>query len=88
MGYIAVNWARKGLDTVKDEVKRYAEWADKSGIEGLFVEGIYFDETPNHVSEHGGKYLDDLTGFVKNCRGVRGGRLVSSFFLLLPWLRV
>ncbi|KAK4218509.1 cell surface protein [Rhypophila decipiens] len=80
VGYIAITWARKSLDDVKKEIDRYAGWDQKAcqdlEIEGLYLEGIYLDETPNHVSEHAKSYLKELTGYVKGLEGLRGERLV------------
>lgn len=84
VGYIAITWTRKSLDDVKKEIDQYAGWEKKAledyETEGLYVEGIYLDETPNHVSDNAKSYLKDLTEYIKGLEGLRGERLVSLLF--------
>lgn len=72
------------------DVKKYAGWG-KSGIKGLYVEGIFFDEVPNLWDHLGGgrkRYLDKLDGYVRKCEGIGGERLVSSLLQLFgSWRR-
>lgn len=63
----------------------YANWDREYGdqIEGLYVEGIFVDETHNHFDDGRMSYLERLKCFVKDeVPGLRGDRLVSSPRLL------
>ncbi|KAM7186567.1 Spherulation-specific family 4 domain containing protein [Naviculisporaceae sp. PSN 640] len=80
VGYIAITWTRKSLEDVKKEIDQYAGWEKKAlddyETEGLYVEGIYLDETPNHVSDNAKSYLKELTDYIKGLEGLRGEKLV------------
>ncbi|KAK1833936.1 Spherulation-specific family 4 [Podospora conica] len=79
VGYIAVDYCRKPLDKVCDEISTYANWSRQYGdqIEGLYVEGIFVDETHNHFDDARMRYLERLKCFVKDeVEGLRGDRLV------------
>lgn len=80
VGYIAIDYCRKPLDKVCDEISVYANWDREYGdqIEGLYVEGIFVDETHNHFDDSRMSYLERLKCFVKDeVPGLRGDRLVS-----------
>lgn len=80
VGYIAIDYCRKPLDKVCEEISVYANWDREYGdqIEGLYVEGIFVDETHNHFDDGRMSYLERLKCFVKDeVAGLRGDRLVS-----------
>ncbi|KAK3314059.1 cell surface protein [Apodospora peruviana] len=64
VGYIRIDYCRRPLQEVCAEVQRYANW--KGLYEGLYVEGIFVDESPNHFSDQRQAYLKGLTEFIKN----------------------
>lgn len=75
VGYVRIDWCRRPLKESYEDIQLYAEWNNKH-IRGLYVEGIYVDETPNHVSKESAEYLDAITSFIKNSEGLAGDRLV------------
>jgi hypothetical protein len=59
-----------------EDVQVYSGWPGVTANEGIHVDGIFFDETPNVWSEAIGEYLDQITDRVKQVEGIQGGRLV------------
>ena len=64
------------MDDVIRDVEVYSGWPGASANEGIHVDGIFFDETPNEWSEMIGGYLDQITDQVKQVEGIQGDRLV------------
>ena len=86
VGYLAIDYCRKPLQKACEEVSVYAGWARDYGgqIEGLYVEGIFVDETHNHPNAARGEYLEGLRRYIKEeAEGLRGDRLVSSFAFVI-----
>jgi hypothetical protein len=87
VGYIRIDYCRKPLTEVFEEIDTYAGWASASENPLLYVEGILVDETPNHYSPERAEYLEALRKHIKNTDGLRGERLVrplSHPFLSFP----
>lgn len=59
------------------EVGVYGGWSTVAA-EGVYIQGIFFDETPNKWSAEAADYLNLITTEVKKDTGIRGNRLVSS----------
>jgi hypothetical protein len=76
VGYMAINYCRRPLSESCRDIELYAGWNRDHAIEGLYVQGIYIDETPNHVSDDSTKYLDEIKNFIKESDGLLGDRLV------------
>lgn len=75
VGYIRIDYCKKPLATVYEEIAMYAGWG-KAG-QGMGVQGVFFDETPNLYQPDVKAYLDDISGRVKGTLGL-GERLVSA----------
>ncbi|KAI1860481.1 hypothetical protein JX265_009880 [Neoarthrinium moseri] len=56
VGYVKIDYCRRPIAETFAEIRQYANWATHHS--GLYVEGIYVDETPNHVSAERSVYLD------------------------------
>jgi hypothetical protein len=78
VGYLAIDYCNKPLAQARAEVDLYAGWRRDHAIDGLYVQGIFIDETHNHVLEARGHYLDDLGQFIKGMDGLAGERLVRQ----------
>ncbi|KAH8883161.1 cell surface protein [Thozetella sp. PMI_491] len=76
VGYVAIGYCQRPLRESLQDIQLYAGWSRDHAIEGLHVQGIYVDETPNHASDHSSKYLDDVRDFIKELDGLQGDRLV------------
>ncbi|KAK1751537.1 cell surface protein [Echria macrotheca] len=76
VGYLAVDYCRKSLAAACEEVSVYAGWARNHEIEGLYVEGIFIDETHNHVEASCTEYFAKLRDHIKQADGLQGERLV------------
>ncbi|KAK3342189.1 cell surface protein [Lasiosphaeria hispida] len=79
VGYVAIDYCRKPLLETCKEIGVYAGWYRdyRDRVTGLYVEGIYMDETPNHADVTQGEYLARLRQHVKEeAEGLRGERLV------------
>lgn len=79
IGYVRIDYCRKPLHDVCEEIDRFAGWVTEHGTErpGLAVHGIYVDETPNHYSAGRALYLEALHKHIKSRPGIQGQRLVS-----------
>ncbi|KAJ9092273.1 hypothetical protein QFC21_006915 [Naganishia friedmannii] len=63
------------------EIPRLNTWANVQTVgmnetQGVYVQGIFFDETPNHWSAEAADYLDMITTEVRKDTGIKGKRLV------------
>ena len=76
VGYIRVDWCKRPLADVCNDVQMYADWAQKHDIQGMHVKGIFVDETPNHYSKERLQYLTALGAFTKGSHGLLGDRIV------------
>lgn len=82
VGYIRIDYCRKPLQDVYEEIDRYASWST-SGSEGMGLGGILLDETPNHYSVEREVYLRACTEFVKRHDGILRERMVSLLSFLV-----
>ncbi|RMD42867.1 hypothetical protein DV735_g2291, partial [Chaetothyriales sp. CBS 134920] len=73
VGYVRIDYCKRPFETVKEDIEKYANW---STVEGLGIQGIFFDETPNLYSPDVVKYLADMDEIVKAEQGILGDRLV------------
>ena len=80
VGYVAIDYCRKPLHKVCEEVSVYAGWNRdyKGQINGLYVEGIFVDETHNHPDAVRSEYMDSLGRYIREeVEGLKGDILVS-----------
>lgn len=77
LGYVCVNYCKRDLTDVCQDIAKYARWAKDYAKSGLAVHGIFIDETPNHHSANAAAYLNTVDQFVKDTSGILGERLVS-----------
>ncbi|OQO00890.1 hypothetical protein B0A48_13577 [Cryoendolithus antarcticus] len=76
VGYVRTKYCKRTIDEVYEEVKVYAGWSEDGEQSGIFVQGVFMDEVPNHHSEHVENYLNDLTTKIKENPGILGKKLV------------
>ncbi|OQO03201.1 hypothetical protein B0A48_11456 [Cryoendolithus antarcticus] len=70
VGYVRTKYCKRTIDEVYEEVKVYAGWSEADEQSGIFVQGVFMDEVPNHHSEHVENYLNDLTTKIKENTGI------------------
>jgi hypothetical protein len=79
VGYVRTDYCKRPEEEVMDDIATYARWSHESGIDGLAVEGIFFDETPNSCpDEENFEYLSAISRRVKETEGILGKRTVTS----------
>jgi hypothetical protein len=78
VGYVRIDYCKKPLNEVYEEIEAYAGWAKSTDYEKsrLGVGGILLDETPNHYTPERAEYLDAVHQYVKATEGLQGKRLV------------
>lgn len=74
-GYVRTEWAGRDLDTVLNEIERYAGWAEIN--QTLALNGIFFDEAPHDYSDDKLDFLENVNEAVKNSDGLAEPRAVS-----------
>lgn len=77
VGYVRVDWCKRPLDDVFDEIDTYAGWSQENPQLGM--NGILLDETPNHYTKARFEYLDVVNRHIRTVEGISGERLVCSF---------
>lgn len=75
VGYVRAGWCKRPLKDTIEDIGLFAGWR-LHDIPGLYVNGIYLDETPNHISRESTAFLDATTNFIKSVNGLIGRRLV------------
>lgn len=78
IGYIRVDYCRRPLEEVFGDIKTYADRSVDPDFEGLGMEGIFVDETPNHAKPEFKEYLDAVDQYIKNVDGILGSRIVCN----------
>ncbi|KKY22815.1 putative cell surface protein [Phaeomoniella chlamydospora] len=76
VGYIKIDYCKRPLSETFEEIETYAGWAKQHEHSGLFVEGIFVDETPNHYSTDRAQYLDAVLTHIKSSEGILRDKLV------------
>jgi len=77
VGYVRVNWCKRDLEKVCNDVDKYAAWG-RHGNGEFTMGGIFFDESPNEFKEKRKVFMDAADARVKNSDGLGGFRLVFS----------
>jgi len=65
VGYVRIDYCKKPLSEVYEEIEAYAGWAKDYETSGLGVGGILLDETPNHYTSERAEYLDAVHRHIK-----------------------
>ncbi|GAB7365320.1 hypothetical protein MBLNU230_g6401t1 [Neophaeotheca triangularis] len=73
-GYVRTEWAGRDLDTVLNEIERYAGWAEIN--QTLALNGIFFDEAPHDYSDDKLDFLENVNEAVKNSDGLAEPRAI------------
>lgn len=81
VGYMKIDWCRRPLSETFADIGTFASWSS-SGCTGLYVEGVYVDETPNHFTEDRAQYLLAVRKYIRALPGLFDRRLVS--FICYP----
>jgi hypothetical protein len=79
IGYVAVNYGRKALDSAFSEVDKYAVWGETTPQ--LAMQGIFLDESPQIADEHNSTYLERMRHYIKEQKSLADG-LLGEFFAL------
>lgn len=77
VGYVRVDWCKRPLDDVFDEIDTYAGWSQENPH--LEMDGILLDETPNHYTKARSEYLDVVNRHIRTVDGISEARLVCFF---------
>jgi hypothetical protein len=77
VGYVRINYCKRPLTDVFEDVAKYAGWSVEYPSSGLGVHGIFFDETPNLFSKKAVTYLNCISQYAKAASGILGEQLVS-----------
>jgi len=77
LGYVRIGYCKRPREEVLEDIRAYGRWAADETNTGLFVRGIFFDETPNDYSKPAATYLQEINHEVRIAVGVKGSRLVS-----------
>lgn len=75
VGYVPIDYCRRDLKEVYADVSDYASWRADPNLPGCYVDGIFFDETPNEHSPSKAAFLEAITQYVKQYKYL-GQRLV------------
>lgn len=84
VGYVRTAYCRRPIQEVFEDIEKYEKWPCESPLNGLFVDGIFFDETPNVYSKEAYDYLREITSRTKNDEdGIgKNPKLVSSHSII------
>jgi hypothetical protein len=78
IGYVAVQYGRKAAQTALDEISQYAAWSEHNN--GLALQGIFLDESPQIADDHNSTFLDLMAQHIKNQKRLYGGLLGELVF--------
>lgn len=76
VGYVRMEYCKRSLEKVYDDVTIYAGWSKDHESTGIYVEGIFLDEAPNEYSEKVVQYLNSVSEKIKGASGILGKQLV------------
>ncbi|KAF2451595.1 hypothetical protein P171DRAFT_8929 [Karstenula rhodostoma CBS 690.94] len=76
VGYVSTAYCNRLIEEVFEDVKRYANWFEDEKNQGLGLNGIFFDETPNTFREEARDYLEAITQNVKKMGRLLGDNIV------------
>jgi hypothetical protein len=84
VGYVPIDYCNRDPGDVIKDIGRYARWPHESGVKGLHVEGIFFDETPDEHSTFKGTYLHKCNTAVQGADGILGDQIVRGRRVEIP----
>jgi hypothetical protein len=84
LGYVHTSYGKRNFSAVRKDIQTYADWPTNSSNPNLAVRGIFFDETPQQYDAQTLTYLQGLTDFAKNLKGLGPDQFVSSAILPKP----
>ncbi|CAP85942.1 hypothetical protein E8E15_005319 [Penicillium rubens] len=70
LGYVHTSYGKRNFSAVRKDIQTYADWPTNSSNPNLAVRGIFFDETPQQYDAQTLTYLQGLTDFAKNLKGL------------------
>ncbi|KAJ5154294.1 Spherulation-specific family 4 [Penicillium coprophilum] len=70
LGYVYTSYGKRNVSAVRNDIQTYADWPTNSSNPNLAVRGIFFDETPQQYDAQILSYLQGLTDFVKDIKGL------------------
>ncbi|CAI7606686.1 unnamed protein product [Penicillium glandicola] len=70
LGYVYTSYGKRNVSAVRKDIQTYADWPTNSSNPNLAVRGIFFDETPQQYEAQTLTYLQGLTDFVKDLKGL------------------
>lgn len=76
VGYVRMQYCKRSLDKVYQDVDIYGGWSKDHESSGIYVEGIFLDESPNEYSDEVGKFLNSVSEKIKSTSGILGKKLV------------
>ncbi|KAH8647893.1 cell surface protein [Xylariales sp. PMI_506] len=80
VGYVKIDYCKRPLGESCGDVELYAGWGrdhhQSGSIPGMYVEGIYVDETPNHYAEEREHYLKHLHEYIREADGLLSPRMI------------
>lgn len=71
IGYIAIGYAKRDPDAVKNEIECYEKWADG----GLNIQGIFVDETPSFANDYTANYVQEIEETVRESAMLGTGKI-------------
>lgn len=72
-----IDYCKRSIEQVLDDVAVYSGWSKNHESDGIYVEGIFLDESPNEYTADIGKYLNVVSARIKEAPGILGQKLVS-----------
>ncbi|KAJ5335177.1 hypothetical protein N7452_007580 [Penicillium brevicompactum] len=76
LGYVHTTYATRNVSSIRKDIQTYADWPTNSSNPNLAVRGIFFDETPQQYEPQTLSYLQGLTDFVKDLKGLGPNQFV------------
>lgn len=72
-----IDYCKRSIEKVLEDVAIYSGWSKNHESDGIYVEGIFLDESPNEYTADIGKYLNTVSAKIKEAPGILGQKLVS-----------
>lgn len=77
LGYVRTEYCKRDFVETCQDIRTYGSWSEDEETPGCYVQGIFFDETPNESSDHCVRFLEAATWEARHVNGIQGARLVS-----------
>lgn len=76
VGYVRIDYCKRSVEKVLEDVAIYSGWSKNHESDGIYVEGIFLDESPNEYTADIGKYLNTVSAKIKEAPGFLGQKLI------------